>query len=178
MFCIQLQRNLFEFINSSNPSRVVPWENILYSIFRYWLSTWGKDKTYRSNKGRHTQKKFCRGLTSKRGGGGETPWTNMQKITITSWDTGKINKKKTLIKKLFYSSLFSQQESKTVSNPPTLLLAEIYNYLCLSLQRIKISYREIFKKPGFHVVCYIGTMPQLVQIETCFFVIIHLLRFY
>ena len=26
-----------------------------------------------------------------------------------------------------------------------------------------------FYKPGFHPVCYIGTMPRLVKIETCFF---------
>ena len=30
-----------------------------------------------------------------------------------------------------------------------------------------------FLKPGFHAVCYIGTMPLLVQIETWFFGIIH-----
>ena len=34
-------------------------------------------------------------------------------------------------------------------------------------------YREIFKKPGFHAVCYIGSMPRLVQIEAWFFGIIH-----
>ena len=33
---------------------------------------------------------------------------------------------------------------------------------------MQADYREIFKKPGFHAVCYIGTMPRLVQIETCF----------
>ena len=31
------------------------------------------------------------------------------------------------------------------------------------------KYREIFNIAGFHAVCYIGTMPRLVQIETCFF---------
>ena len=30
-----------------------------------------------------------------------------------------------------------------------------------------------FLKTGFHAVCYIGTVPRLVQIETCFFGIIH-----
>ena len=36
------------------------------------------------------------------------------------------------------------------------------------------GYREIFLRPGLtlHVIC-IGTMPRLVQIETCFFGIIH-----
>ena len=31
---------------------------------------------------------------------------------------------------------------------------------------------EIFLKPGFQAVCYMGTMPRLVQIETWFFGII------
>ena len=34
------------------------------------------------------------------------------------------------------------------------------------------TYRDIFLKPGIHAVCYIGTMPRLAQIETCFFGII------
>ena len=33
--------------------------------------------------------------------------------------------------------------------------------------------KEIKKNTGFHAVCYIGTMPRLVQIETWFFGIIH-----
>ena len=37
----------------------------------------------------------------------------------------------------------------------------------------EITYREIFLEPVFHAVCYMGAMPQLVQIETCFFGIIH-----
>ena len=42
----------------------------------------------------------------------------------------------------------------------------------------KLLYREIFLKPGFHAVCYIGTMPRLVQIETWFFGIIHCIKNY
>ena len=38
---------------------------------------------------------------------------------------------------------------------------------------VKIIYRENFSNPGFHAVCYIGTMLRFVQIETCFFGIIH-----
>ena len=33
--------------------------------------------------------------------------------------------------------------------------------------------RENFLKTGFHAVCYIGTMPRLVQFETWFLGIIH-----
>ena len=31
-----------------------------------------------------------------------------------------------------------------------------------------VWYREIFLKPGFHAVCYIGTMPRMKQTESCF----------
>ena len=51
-------------------------------------------------------------------------------------------------------------------------------YFLDNLYKTSITYREIFKKPGFHAVCYISTMPRLVQIETYFFVIIHHLPLY
>ena len=39
---------------------------------------------------------------------------------------------------------------------------------------VNLVFYEIFKKKkGFHAVCYISTMPRLVQIETCFFWIIN-----
>ena len=41
------------------------------------------------------------------------------------------------------------------------------------LRMVKRSTERFFLKPGFHAVCYIGTMPRFVQIETCFFGIIH-----
>ena len=58
-----------------------------------------------------------------------------------------------------------------------------YYFLLLTpLADIKLyfffGYREIFFKPGFHAVCYIGTMPQWVQIETWCFKIINCITLY
>ena len=45
----------------------------------------------------------------------------------------------------------------------------------LSPQVVLVVQRE-FLKTGFHAICYIGTMPRIVQIETWFFGIIHCTR--
>ena len=42
-----------------------------------------------------------------------------------------------------------------------------------SLDCIYVHTERFLQKPGFHAVCYIGTMPRLVQIETWFFGIIY-----
>ena len=39
----------------------------------------------------------------------------------------------------------------------------------LHISEFLYMYREHLKKTGFHTECYIGTMPRLVQIESCFF---------
>ena len=54
------------------------------------------------------------------------------------------------------------------------VLKEIINYFLIFLH---LRYKEIFFKPGFYAVCYIGTMPQLVQIETCFFYVFLIIHF-
>ena len=39
----------------------------------------------------------------------------------------------------------------------------------VSRKHVNMMYKEFFFKTGFHALCYISTMPRLVQIETCFF---------
>ena len=52
------------------------------------------------------------------------------------------------------------------------LLRPLFNIMCWYY----ITYKEIFKT-RFHAVNYIGPMPRLVQIATCFFGIIHCMCF-